>query len=48
MYFSNSILDTDTDFKDWRYCRGCTESLRRSGQAVRLQTGPDLPGARPP
>ncbi|MEA2045909.1 MAG: hypothetical protein U9N48_05230 [Euryarchaeota archaeon] len=34
MYFSNSILDTD--FKDWRYCKGCAESLRRSGQTVRL------------
>ncbi len=34
MYFSNSILDTD--FKDWRYCSGCAEILRRSGQAVRL------------
>ncbi len=34
MYFSNSILDTD--FKDWRYCKGCAEVLRISGQAVRL------------
>jgi len=34
MYFSNSILDTD--FKDWRYCRGCAEILRRSGLMVRL------------